>query len=429
MPDYRPISRSAHCGHDHWRGSVEVVDGTDRTVYDNVEIDLDPNDEGANPRVQLADGLWVDVNSDFVRAFRNLTAPLESASTEVCSEALPSPRTPVRLTAVVDMTMGTNLISPGRTHPAFASSFYPSDTFFNPNGELILEGRPAPGLTLTLDLLAGQNAVATQSVGLNHGYPFDVPQLFAEYCPGGGIFCMGLGRRVERFGYEVIRSDQRTAILASPNFSTAPFTTTVGEVGVVGSNASLRFAVSPGLDRFWNGDNNGYPYFHVNGTLTYPAFQMFANWNGGPNQDNDTTRWLNMADLGLSFGSSSAPVRGALYGMFVTEDLPTGQQYGGGANGYLTIRPSGSPVSVNLRGGYTRGAPTRTGLAMPVDLLQLTGGLTVHVEDVLQFRLQGDVLGDAAGTRPFNGENLLPRLMFQVVYTGETNFGVAPVPR
>jgi hypothetical protein len=429
MPDYRPISRSAHCGNDHWRGSVEVVEGDSRTVYDNVEIDLNTTDEGVNPRVQLADGLWVDVNRTFVTAFRNLTAPLENASTAVCSEALPSPRTPIRLTAVADMTMGTNLVRPGLTHPGFASSFYPSDTFFNPNGELILEGRPAPGLTLTLDVGVGQNFAATQSAGINHGYPFDVLQLFAEYCPGGGIFCMGLGRRVERFGMEVIRSDQRTSILASPNFSTAPFTPTVAEVGLVGSTASLRFAVSPGPDRFWNGDNNGYPYFHVNGTLTYPAFSLFANWNGGPNQDNDTARWLNMADLGLSFGASDAPVRGSLYGMFVTEDLPTGREYGGGANGYLTIRPSSSPVSVNLRGGYTHGAPSRTGLEMPVDLLQLTAGLTVHVEDVLQFRLQGDVLGDAAGTRPFNGENLLPRLMFQVVYTGETNFGVGPVAR
>lgn len=429
MPDYRPVSRRAHCGNDHWRGTIEVVDGSSRETFEDVEIDLNPNDEGANPRIQLADGLWVDVNRDFVRAFRNLTAPLESAPRDVCDEALPPPRTPIRATAIIDMTMGTNLIRPGQTFPSFASSFYSADTFFNPNAELILEGRPVPGMTLTLDLLAGQNAVVTQSFGINHGYPIDPIQVFAEYCPGGGLFCMGVGRRVERFGMEVIRSDQRLGILASPNFSTAPFTTTVGEIGVVGSNASLRFAVSPGLDRFWNGDNNGYPYFHVNAGLTYPSFQLFANWNGGPNQDNDTSRWLHMADLGLSFGASNAPVRGALYGMFVTEDLPTGQQFGGGTNGYLTIRPSGSPVSVNLRGGYTRGAPTRTGLTMPVDLLQLTGGLTVHVEDVLQFRLQGDVLGDAAGTRPFNGENILPRLMFQIVYTGETNFGVAPVAR
>jgi hypothetical protein len=58
------------------------------------------------------------------------------------------------------MTGGTNISHPGRTFPSWTSGFYAADTFFNPNGELVLAWKPIPEFTATLGLGVGQNFIA-----------------------------------------------------------------------------------------------------------------------------------------------------------------------------------------------------------------------------------------------------------------------------
>jgi len=401
-----------------------VLDGASRRSID-AEVDLNADDGTANPRIQVNDGVWVDVNDAFVTAFRALTDTATSADIQqrICGEALPlPPRHPARLTGVADMTGGFDVTRIGRPHPLWASSFYNTDTFFNPNGELILELKPVEQLTVTLDVGAGPNFNALQPFGLQHGYYFDVPQLYAEWCPN--LLCLGTGRRGDRSGAEVWRSDLRDFTLASVNYSISPFTQLVwGELGLVGSNAAFRAAVGPGPDQFLN--NNGMPYLMANFLLTYPNFALSADYQGGADQPGNNDFWRHFGDLGLTFGSTDGPVRATIYGMFGIEETEDGWQRWGGVNGYLRIRPTGAPVAVNLRAGYTHDDGVRTGVPN-LDAVQVSAGLNVYALENLQFRVQGDVIG-AIGSRPFEeGDSILPRMMFQVVWAESVGFGGGP---
>ncbi|HSA58752.1 MAG TPA: hypothetical protein VLJ37_03610 [bacterium] len=423
MSEYRPLSRTASCSDGSSRATVDVLTGAVHTTVEAV-VDLDTTDGTPAPRIQVNDGVWIDVNDAFVTAFRALAEPSASsgAQSRTCGEALPPPpRHTVRLTGVVDMTGGVDIVRPGRTHPLWASGFYNSDTFFNPNGELILEIKPVEQFTLTLDAGAGPNFNALQPNGLQHGYYFDFPQVFAEWCPN--LLCLGAGRRGDRSGAETYRSDLRDFTLASVNYSISPFTQLVwGELGLVGSNAAFRFAVGPGPDQFIN--NNGMPYLMSNFSLTYPNFALSADYQGGADQPGNNDHWRHFVDLGLTFGSTDGPVRATVYGMFGTETTESGEQRWGGANAYLRIRPTGSPVAINLRGGYTHDDGIRTGVT-GLDAVQFDAGLNVYALESLQFRVQGGVIG-AIGTRPFDGDSLLPRMMFQVVWADSVGLGGGP---
>jgi hypothetical protein len=425
MPDYRPISREALCDGNQWRAIVEVIDGNSRRQAE-AQVDLNSIDGTPQPRIQMSDGEWIDVSPSFVSAFWALPQATASANDQIqmCREAPAAPRLPIQLTGIIDMLGGSNLMHPGRTFPAWSGAFYNSDTYLNPNVEMMLVWRPARTFTATLDVGGGPNFVATQSTGvLKHGYPFDIPQFFLEYCPN--VLCIGTGRRADRSGVEGPQTTGREFALPSVNYSISPFFQFVyGELGLVGEHVAARAAVGPGPDRFFP-DNNAVPYGLFNFSVTYPNFSLSADWQGGPDQDRDNSRWQHFVDLGLTFGAASS-VRGTLYGMYGTADMPTGRQNWGGANAYLRVRPSGSPVAINLRTGYTHDDGYRTGLPSPVDLVQASAGLTFYTpDDAVQFRLQGDVIGAVDGSRPFFGENVLPRLMFQVVYNGVTDFGVS----
>lgn len=423
MSEYRPLSRAASCPNGRHRAMVEVLTGAERSEVE-AEVDLDTADGTPTPRIQMNDGVWVDVNDAFVSSFRSLPEPATSPDSQyrMCANALPPPpRHTARLTGVVDMTGGLTVTRPGSTNPLWASGFYNTDTFFNPNGELILEIKPVEQFTLTLDVGAGPNFNALQPYGLQHGYYVDLPQVFAEWCPN--LLCLGAGRRGDRSGAEVWRSDLRDFTLASVNYSISPFTQLVwGELGLVGSNAAFRFAVGPGPDQFLN--NNGMPYLMANFGLTYPGVALSANYQAGADQPGNDDYWRHFADLGLTFGSTDGPVRGTIYGMFGTETTETGEQRWGGANAYLRIRPTGSPVAINLRGGYTHDDGVRTGVT-GLDAIQVDAGLNVYALESLQFRVQGGAIG-AIGSRPFDGENILPRLMFQVVWGDAVELGGGP---
>lgn len=434
MPDFRPVSRRAYCLGNQWRAVVEITEGDSRREVE-AQVDLDPTDGTANPRIQYNNGTEVvsaDVNDAFVTAFRALRDTTASPADQnaICGNAPAAPRSPITLGYILDMTGGTNISHPGRTFPSWTSGFYAADTFFNPNGELVLNWKPIPEFTATLDIGVGQNFTATQPTGvLKHGYPFDLPQFFLEYCPtiaSGLSLCLGTGRRGDRSGsgIEGASANARDFALLSTTFSISPYFQFVyGEVGLVHSNFSIRAALGPGPDRFFP-DNNSAPYGMVNATLTFPSFLLNADWQGGPDQDGDNSRWQHYMDLGMVFGPNG-PFRGMIYGMYGTADTPTGRQNWGGANGSLRIRPTGAPVGVNLRFGYIHDDGFKTGSPVPIDALQADGGLTVYAaDDALQFRLQGGVIGMVDGSHPFYGEAVVPRVMLQIVYSGSTNFGV-----
>lgn len=323
------------------------------------------------------------------------------------------PPAPSKVQAVLD---GTGVVG-GGAYPPYTGSFYQpwaGQPYGHANGEFVAELRPGfiPGLTIAADVGVGPNYVVTQPVGWQHGYPVDLVQAYVEYCRG--LFCIDAGRRVETFGVETIRPDQRDFTLVSPNFSISPFTRTGASVGIVSDEATWKIGASPGPDRFWNGDNNGFPWFFNFFSLTGKKASFFTNLQMGPDQDANTTRWRINADAGLTLNPNDVLQLG-LYGLFMTEQVPTGEwQHAGGGNFYARVRAPDGPIGAVLRLGYTHDDGARTGAV--TDLLQFSGGLNVYPTPWLQFRLQGDILASVNGRNsPFGDQPFAMRGTLQMI--------------
>src|SRR5579885_908431 len=155
---------------------------------------------------------------------------------------------PSRVQAVLD---GTGIVGGTPPYPGF-TGFYGSPVwgqpYFQPNGEFILELRPAPGLTIAGNVGVGNNYITTQSYGWQHGHPVDIPQFYIDYCPGGSIFCMRVGREYDTFGVETVRSDQTDYTIRSTSFNIMPYTRTVASIGLVNDEATFRIGASRGPD-------------------------------------------------------------------------------------------------------------------------------------------------------------------------------------
>lgn len=311
--------------------------------------------------------------------------------------------------AVLD---GTGVVG-GGPYPAYTGSFYQpwlGQSYGHPNAEFIVEVRPTEGLTIAGDVGVGPNYVVTQPIGWQHGHPVDLVQAYVEYCRG--LFCIDAGRRVETFGWETIRPDTRDFTLVSPNFSVAPFTRTGASLGLVSDEATWRIGASPGPDRFWNGDNNGFPWFFTFFSVTRPKVSVFTNLQMGPDQDANTTRWRINADAGASFNATNVLQLG-VYGLFMTEQAPTGQwQHTGGGNFYARVREPDGPVGAVVRLGVTHDDGARTGAV--TDIFQFSGGLNLYPTSWLQFRLQGDI--QASAREPiYDGQPVAMRGLLQMI--------------
>ena len=328
---------------------------------------------------------------------------------------------PLRLTGVFETTGGWSLQGGSRDNP-LVGGFYPNDGV-SPNGEAVLQWRPVDNVSAVIDLGFGPNFRATQPSGLTSGAPFDPVQMYTRYCPG--IFCIGGGRFLTGMGYEVIRADQNDFIFRGPKFYRIPYTETGGEIQLGNDTARFTVRVTPGPDRVQ--DNNGFPYFHTNLTLNpAPVFSLFANYQFGPEQDNNTQYWRHTADLGIGLNPSSS-IGYILYGLYGAESTQAGgwRQWGG-VDLVFRARPENGPVGFYLRTGATHDDGIWNGLAQPMNFAQFGGGLSVFVADILQIRLQVDLLAGVDGLRPFNGNDVLPRIGLQMVFGHSVDVGLQP---
>lgn len=329
------------------------------------------------------------------------------------------PPSPSKIQAVADGT----LVVGGGAYPPYTGSFYQpwaGQPYGHANGEFVAELRPSfiPGLTVAADVGVGPNYVVTQPIGWQHGYPVDLVQAYVEYCHG--LFCIDAGRRAETFGWEVIRPDQRDFTLVSPNFSIAPFTRTGASLGIVTDEATWKVGASPGPDRFFNGDNNSFPWFFTFFSLTGKRASFFTNLQMGPDQDADIQHWRINADMGLTLNPAEVLQLG-FYGLYMTEQAPTGEwQHTGGGNVYVRVRPENGPVGGVLRLGVTHDDGARTGA--PTDIAQVTWGLNVYPTSWLQFRAQGDLLASVNGTSPLDGQPVVLRGTLQMIVNPAVEF-------
>jgi len=316
-----------------------------------------------------------------------------------------SPPTPSRVQAVLD---GTGIVGGHGPYPPYSGSFY-GQPGVHPNGEFLFELRPVEGLTIAANFGVGNNYIATQSYGWQHGYPLDLTQAYLEYCRG--IFCMRAGREYETMGVETVRPDQRDFTIVSPNFSLMPFTRSMVSIGLVSDQATWRIGVSRGPDNIADTTRSpwGFTYFSYTGTKA----SFFTNFQAGPGEPGDARHVRINSDVGITYDPLPA-LRLGIYGLFSAEESPTsGWQYTAGGNFYLRARREGSPIAGVVRLGITHDDGLRAGTL--TDLAQMSGGINVYAADWLQFRFQGDLLVSMNGSRPFDGQQVLPRATLQII--------------
>ncbi len=435
MTEYRPISRQAYCSDDHWRATVEVVDGSNTRQVD-VEVDLDLNDGTSTPRIQTADGLWVNVNQAFVSAFRALPAVTNNSEEQarICGGNLPAPVYPLRLTGSVETTGIVSAVG-GHTYPSWSGGFLGASSLF-PNASLTTEWRPVNGVTGTLEVGAGPTYYATQPVRSPYGgtpntVPVDFPQAYIQF--NAGAFCGGIGRRYERLGptVDAVRADLRSFPLVSIPFTISPYGQTAVDLGACNDTVNWFVWTSTGADGHWSPPVG--PYFGSDLSLNLGFFSLAAHYQAGKRQADHPENWTQMGDLSLIFGASDDPAQFILYGLFGAEQqtsthgawTPWGSVYG-----FLPIHPKDSYLGGFFRAGYNFLPPIRSGLPYPVDVGQFSAGLAVYPfrTNVLRITAGADVLTTFGASQPFNGSDTLPRFMLQVTLADSANVGTPRIP-
>lgn len=306
---------------------------------------------------------------------------------------------PLRLDVAGDLTYVIR--SPDRGDPSPETSSFHHRAGVSPNVYATFEARPMSSLRLVVTGSAGSNSRVTQPADLSSDIPVDLPQAFAELC--APPVCFILGRDVETMGALSLFPHQRDFTTVDPAFTSFPFTQTAVRGRLTLGDFSATVGISRGPDRVGVGDNNHSPFFLSSLNLQVSeAVALAANYEMGPNQDNDDTHILQNFDAGLTVETGSS--RFQLYVVGRHEPQASGALYNWwGLGTYFRVRPRDAPLGVVGRISYTD---------FNWRNLNLDFGLNIYLfGDRLQIRSQLDFNMAFAGARPFNRRNFGGRTM------------------
>lgn len=291
-----------------------------------------------------------------------------------------------KITAVGDAACTFN--AEGNEEAAgFEAPFYRENQTCSPNAEGVVEWQKGP-LRLVGDVIIGENSKYTKAAGLTYEAPIDPVQFFAEY---GQSTYIGVGRRVTRMGFEVIRADQNDFVFRGRNFGLIPYT----ETGIWGGRRWGTFDLSAGYMVFGPDSvdsETGVPHAMVNAAGILPGNLSFFT-NGLISLEEVK------GDIGLTY-TPSPRFTGKLY-------LLAGSSSVRGANLYLKFTPF-EGVETNLRAGYSEADR---------EAIEFTAGLNLFSSGKKwQFRVEADQLQYQDREDPFQGPGGEIRFGAQLVY-------------
>jgi hypothetical protein len=300
----------------------------------------------------------------------------------------------IKITGVLDTACA---LSPEGKEEAtgFEAPFYRENQTCSPNVEGVAEWQKG-NLKFVGDVGVGENSKYTKAAGLDYEAPVDPVQFFAEY---GRSTYVGVGRRVTRMGFEVIRADQNDFIFRGRNFGLIPYTETEAWVGHRWEKLDLSAGYMPfGPDSL--DSETGIPHATANATGTLSgSVSFFANGLIGLEEDSATGELAKKGDLGLTY-TASPRVTGKLY-------LLTGSSSVRGANLYLKFVPFAG-AETNLRAGYSKADR---------EAIEFTAGVNLFSSDKKwQFRIEADQLQYLDREDPFQGPGGEIRFAAQLVY-------------
>lgn len=416
-------------------GIAMVQDENGRTH--RVGVDINSADGTATPRIRLASGDYVDVDSEFVRLYRGLAATdalSEDSREEACGDLLPEPN--LTLHGGADLGFTAGLIGPNplplRGFDGTANTFVPNlfelslewNQSFSPqtrlraNVDVGIHGetyvQPWTGLQMQSPQPDIHGAVEFESYGFFLGAGFQRPSF------------LGAERFENAENFSVSRS--WTHYYALPAF----------ETGIRTGYRMRHFELTLGAINGWNNfnagfDNNSHPSF-LGSLAVFPLedFVIRASVIGGPEKDTNTSdiRWT--GDFHLAY--RSRPVGFLVNAVYGAEQNGPRWDEWFGLMGALRVHPNNAPISFHTRVEYFSDSGSRLG--RPGQLFSLTGGLSGHLVDFeragrgahhleirSEVRSDFDITDGATPSRPGPlGQFNTTSLSFQLLYEGELPF-------
>lgn len=291
---------------------------------------------------------------------------------------------------------------PGRI-PTIASGLHPgdltTDDTLRGGGEVTASCHLNSSVSATVTAGAGSVYRATQAAGVDHSYPFDVPEAFLETAirldENWNLVLWG-GRRYSTMSGEVTSPFLNLFTLKGMPFILGDYTETGGGAEVSSSQreprdrTTLRLGMSPGPDVFSGALARSYLFGHGFFPLG-EGFRVFINAQAHIDRLGSGTGRLT-GDMGLSFDSSNNPSQGVhlFLGALMADETTNSQtQSWWAASFHGRARPHnsrGNPLPFDIRFRLDAGRDSSG-----VGLARVLLGVTAYLGRGFEFRAQGSM--------------------------------------